>query len=96
MTVLRVRKKPVEVQAMLYDGTNDKAVSEWVNDQPRLFAAHRIKGGDVLLIPTLEGVMEAQIGDYIIRGLRGEFYPCKPDIFAKSYDVLSDNQEVRG
>jgi len=37
-------------------------------------------------IPTLEGVMTANIGDYIIEGLRGEYYPCKPDIFEKSYE----------
>lgn len=37
-------------------------------------------------IPTLEGIMTADIGDYIIEGVRGEFYPCKPDVFAKSYE----------
>jgi len=40
-------------------------------------------------IPTLEGVMTASVGDYIIEGLNGEYYPCKPDIFEKSYDVIN-------
>ena len=43
-------------------------------------------------IPTLEGYMEVSDGDYIIRGVAGEFYPCKPDIFAKSYDKVSDDE----
>ena len=40
----------------------------------------------VLKIPTLEGVMTAQVGDYIIKGVHGEFYPCKPDIFKETYE----------
>jgi hypothetical protein len=42
--------------------------------------------GEQLVIPTLEGSMCADIGDWIIRGVKGEFYPCKPDIFAATYD----------
>ena len=43
-----------------------------------------------LIIPTLEGAMRAKIGDYIIKSVNGEFYPCKPDIFEKTYDRLND------
>ena len=43
-----------------------------------------------LLIPTLEGDMLAQPGDWIIKGVQGEFYPCKPDIFAATYDLVED------
>lgn len=39
-------------------------------------------------IPTLEGIMQASIGDYIIKGIRGEYYPCKPDIFKVTYDEV--------
>jgi hypothetical protein len=42
--------------------------------------------GAVMRIPTLEGQMEARVGDYIIKGVKGEFYPCKPDIFAATYE----------
>lgn len=44
-------------------------------------------------IPTMEGVMRADVGDYIIEGLRGEYYPCKPDIFAKSYKPAAQSTE---
>lgn len=44
----------------------------------------------VMVIHTLEGDMTAQIGDWIITGLRGEQYPCKPDIFEKSYELVED------
>lgn len=43
----------------------------------------------VELIPTLEGTMRANAGDYIITGINGEHYPCKPDIFLRSYDIIS-------
>ncbi|MBK6858030.1 MAG: hypothetical protein IPG97_16160 [Microthrixaceae bacterium] len=42
------------------------------------------------LIPTLEGTMRADVGDWIIRGVQGEFYPCKPDIFEVTYEVVED------
>ena len=45
-------------------------------------------------INTLEGTMVARTGDYIIRGLRGELYPCKPDIFEKTYEVLDDDNSM--
>ena len=47
-----------------------------------------VKGG--FYIPTLEGNMKANIGDYIIKGINGEFYPCKPGIFAKTYEEVED------
>ena len=46
--------------------------------------------GKTLVIHTLEGDMEASIGDYIIKGVNGEFYPCKPDIFAKTYEEVTE------
>ena len=46
------------------------------------------EGRTYLEIPTLEGVMQANVGDWIIKGVNGEFYPCKPDIFAKTYDAV--------
>lgn len=44
----------------------------------------------IVKIPTLEGTMEASIGDYIIKGVNGEFYPCKPDIFNKTYEKVTE------
>lgn len=54
---------------------------------------HSSEGGmrpNCLLIPTLEGDMYASVGDWIIKGVQGEFYPCKPDIFAATYDAADD------
>lgn len=47
--------------------------------------------GKKMIIPTLEGDMEASLGDYIIKGVNGEFYPCKPDIFEKTYEKYKEN-----
>lgn len=52
------------------------------------------EGRTYLEIPTLEGVMQANVGDWIIKGVNGEFYPCKPDIFAKTYDVVEVGEDM--
>lgn len=85
--VRRYRKKPVEIEAR-------RVPSEWVGDAP--LAVMEIAGwcdGWVVYpagirIPTLEGDMRAEPGDYVICGIKGEFYPCKPDIFEASYDEV--------
>lgn len=80
------RKKPVVIQATVWPGGDEGAMQEFV-------ASHEIPedviwhGGDNdLIIDTLEGQMKADPGDFIIKGVAGEYYPCKPDIFHKSYD----------
>lgn len=79
------RKKPVEIEARLYDPDARDAheVVAWCG-------AHRDKYGK-LVVATLEGDMEITPGDYVIKGVEDEFYPCKPRIFEKTYDaVVSD------
>jgi hypothetical protein len=73
-------KKPVEVEAMQWTGDNQDAIEMWSKNKVRYI------GGDLLEIVTLEGNMIASPGDWIIRGVNGEFYTCKPDIFQKSYE----------
>lgn len=91
----RFRKKPVEIEAVQYTGTKQSFDEIWdfmggdekdggdnqgyegVEDDPGEFG-----------IRTLEGVMKATPGDWIVKGIKGEFYPCKPDIFAASYDAV--------
>lgn len=89
------RKKPVTIDAIQWDGTEEStaAVLEFLGnrvdpdtDEFKVYAESSAKTG--LPIETLEGVMRAQPGDYIIRGVNGEYYPCKPDIFGKTYDVV--------
>ena len=78
------RKKPVEVQAVQWDGKNEDEVLKFCSK-----ARIMIKG-DSIFIDTLEGTMEAKKGDYIIKGVKGEFYPCKPDIFEATYEEVDE------
>lgn len=91
------RKKPVVIEAMQWDGTTAKAtrVIDWVlanGGTARFHAEYTDNGGASLpayvSIDTLEGSMAAVAGDWVIRGVKGEFYPCKPDIFSATYDLV--------
>lgn len=84
----KFRKKPVVIEAMQLNGQTAK-IAEWLNENGGKFTAvtHPTDATkDELFIETLEGVMHAAPGDWIIRGVEGEFYPCKPDIFEKTYE----------
>ena len=75
------RKKPVVVEAVQWTGENHAEMCEFID--PEVFEIIPRVG---LVIHTLEGDHHANPGDYIIKGVNGEFYPCKPDIFAKTYE----------
>lgn len=82
---MKFRKKPVVIEAWQIDGS-DPVGTALIRDRcdGRMF---RIANGEFAIdIPTLEGVMRASHGDWIIKGVKGEFYPCKPDIFAATYE----------
>ena len=87
------RKKPVVIEAMEYDGTNHKAVRSWMGadalDVTVSKDAVTSGGTGEIYIQTLEGLMRASIGDFIIKGVKGEFYPCRSDIFWLTYDKIS-------
>ena len=86
---LKYRKKPVVIEAVIYDNTNGGAIAKWCGGREH-YEAKASDPTDVaewIDIPTLEGVMKASLGDYVIKGVNGEFYPCKPDIFEKSYEA---------
>jgi hypothetical protein len=78
------RKKPVEIQAIEWTGKN---IDEVVNFCPICYLKPT-NNKEELTISTLEGPMTANVGDYIIMGVKGEFYPCKPDIFEMTYDKV--------
>ena len=82
------RKKPVVIKAVKWDGS-DLAVEalNGVLGLDPVTIVDKIK----LKIPTLEGEMFASMGDYVIKGVNGEFYPCKPDIFEKTYEACVDD-----
>lgn len=82
---MKYRKKPVVVEARVWTGENQKEIQAFLHDGDE-FAAHGWVTGLYVEIGTLEGLMVATMGDYIIKGVKGEFYPCKPDIFEMTYE----------
>lgn len=80
---IRVRKKPIVVDAVQWTGDNVGEVAEFVN---RVVNVRDSK----LTVQTLEGPLNASVDDWIIRGIKGEYYPCKPDIFEDSYEVVEE------
>lgn len=78
------KKRPVVIQAVKYTGRNIKEIEHFCGHKNIGYAPSR---GQHYII-TLEGCHYISIGDYIIKGVHGEFYPCKPDIFAKTYEEV--------
>ncbi|HEL0236210.1 TPA: hypothetical protein TUD26_000244 [Streptococcus equi subsp. zooepidemicus] len=78
---MKYRKKPVEVEAVRFIGSNYKEIKEFIGK-------NTLCSDLSIVIPTLEGDMVAQKGDYIIKGIAGEFYPCNPDIFEQTYESI--------
>ena len=96
----KATKKPVTIDFVEWTGENHREMFEFLFDgfEPmaeqlraegkNFYISHgKVRGG--LVVKTLEGEHVANIGDMIIKGVKGEFYPCKPDIFAATYDVVS-------
>jgi hypothetical protein len=86
---VRFRKKPIVIEAIQFDGTANSVYSmcrEW----PNSFHHSHDFDGTSLMIYTLEGEHKASMYDFVIKGVEGEFYPCKPDIFEKSYEAVND------
>lgn len=93
---MKYRKKPTIIDAVQWDGNNQREMFEFLGGSEvefmkaqgkNFYISHsRIEGG--LVIITLEGDMNASIGDWIIKGIQGEYYPCKPDIFKETYEEV--------
>lgn len=88
------RKKPVEIQALQWTGDNIEEMMTFVSDDSLFFSMDDDDKIEDLYITTLEGDMKANVGDYIIKGLKGEFYPCSEEIFVMSYDKVELNLDV--
>lgn len=88
---MKYRKKPAVIDAVqFYDDTENLIeLGEFIKGAFDLRVSYMNKS-PVVLIPTLEGTMTANEGDYIIKGLKGEFYPCKPEIFVMSYELVTE------
>ena len=90
-------KKPVQVEALQWTGDNKEEVREFISDSLSYSVKDYIdmaesgvshEDGYFFVIKTLEGNMRANVGDYIIKGVRGEFYPCREDIFNETYEKI--------
>lgn len=77
-------KNPVQIEAIQYLGDNLDEVETFIN---QIILKYKDTENSIG-IPTLEGIMKASVGDYIIKEIKGEFYPCKPDIFKATYTEL--------
>ena len=83
----KYRKKPVEIEAVRCTGGNLAEVKRFLNGTTTAFNEQSLK----ISIKTLEGVITASPYDYIIKGVKGEFYPCKPDIFEQTYEEVEND-----
>lgn len=82
---MKYRKKPIVVEAIRWTGKNQTEIDK--------FCGMKVvwsKNKKTFLVLTLEGTKLATMGDYIIKGVNGEFYPCKPDVFAKTYERVEE------
>jgi len=96
MPVIKAKKKPVVIEAIQWNGNSNRAeIEQFVGKELAIEldseSAYLVRKGAPLFslfIETKEGVMKALPRDWIIKGVNGEFYPCKPDIFNKTYDII--------
>ena len=79
--IKQYQKKPVTVSAIKWDGTNLQEILSFTNNKAMM-------KNNTLIIPTLEGTMAAEVGSYIIKGIKGEYYPCRGDIFEDTYEEV--------
>jgi hypothetical protein len=88
----KFRKKPVEIEAVKFTRNNWDEIKAFTNETAHTFSIERrINGSATCIIPTLEGQHVAMESDWIIKGVKGEFYPCKPDIFEATYEEVLIN-----
>lgn len=91
---MKFRKKPVVIDAWQWDGRSEEGAPGWfVEGRKNVFSGKPgsiLRNYNQLQILTLEGMMYASTGDWIIRGVKGEIYPCKPAIFAQTYEPVEE------
>ena len=92
---MKYRKKPAVIEAIQWNGENIEEVKNFAGDLISYALCCRFDNlvKHEVIIKTLEGNMFADVGDFIIKGVKGEVYPCKPDIFKMTYEMVGDNDE---
>lgn len=88
---MKYRKKPVVIEAVQFTGDNADELLDF--GERKHVLTSELAGG--IYIRTQGGAVEASVGDYIIKGIQGEFYPCKPDIFEQTYEAVVDENEEK-
>ncbi len=92
------QKKPVVIEAIQFDGHNGWEIEQWSNKaavtSPVLEPGPDNPSGAYMQIQTLEGMMTAKVGDFIIKGVKGEFYPCKSDVFDLTYEQIEAEYDL--
>jgi len=87
---MKYRKKPIVIEAKQLTKESFFDILEWVGKDNYSFWT--TNAPSYISINTLEGVMRASLNDFIIKGVQGEFYPCKPDIFEQTYEAVKDDE----
>lgn len=82
-------KKPVVIEARQYTGYNYPEIQDWITGTTNIWPQWIHDYGD-FTISTLEGDLKVSKYDYVIKGVKGEFYPCKPDIFNETYEEVNE------
>jgi len=89
--IQKYRKKPIVIEAIqFFNGDGPNTIDECIK-----FTGGKalLNNFNILIIPTLEGDLSASDGDFIIKGIQGEFYPCKPDIFEATYEAVQQSDD---
>jgi len=92
----KFRKKPVVIEAIHFTEENKIQVYHTLLEIKQNITSSLYKDVPCLIIPTLEGEMIANLGDWIIKGVKGELYPCKPDIFEATYEEVAETETQGG
>lgn len=88
---MKYRKKPLVIEAFHFTDNEPKTLIELQEFMDKdVSISYKNPEKPILKIETLEGIIDASIGDYIIKGINGEFYPCKPDIFKITYEKVEE------
>lgn len=84
----KFRKIPIVINAVQWIGTNFIEIDNFISEGGKHCVHKTYPAKGIVIIETLEGQMTASLNDWIIKGVNGEFYPCKPDIFEKTYEYI--------
>ena len=93
---MKFRKKPVVIEAIQFNGDSDEVIFWLGENSPNSSDVFDFISDQLIEIHTLEGVMKCSKGDWIIKGVKGEFYPCKPDIFEATYERVEEAGVKKG